>query len=74
MAEAFIAGAVRTAGGRNKGRLATVHPADLGGQVLDALVGRTGIDPSKVDDVIFGCVSQIGQQSTEVNSMRSTRL
>jgi acetyl-CoA C-acetyltransferase len=66
MAEAFIAGAVRTAGGRNKGRLAGVHPADLGGKILDALVARTGVDPSRIDDVIFGCVSQSGAQSGNV--------
>ena len=76
MAQAFIVGAVRTAGGRNKGRLAGVHPADLGGKVLDALVARTGVDPSRIDDVIFGCVSQIGAQSGNIarNCVLSSRL
>jgi acetyl-CoA C-acetyltransferase len=66
MATAYIAGAVRTAGGRNKGRLSAVHPADLGGKVLDALVARTGIDPAAIDDVIFGCVSQSGAQAANI--------
>ncbi|MET0270759.1 MAG: acetyl-CoA C-acetyltransferase [Sphingomonas sp.] len=63
MAEAYIVEAVRTAGGRRKGALAGVHPADLGGAVLDALVARSGIDPAVVEDVIVGCVSQAGEQS-----------
>jgi acetyl-CoA C-acetyltransferase len=63
MAEAYIVEAVRTAGGRRKGALASVHPADLGGAVLDALIDRSGIDPSSVEDVIVGCVSQVGEQS-----------
>lgn len=46
MAEAYIVGAVRTAGGRKGGRLAATHPADLGASVLDALLERTGADPS----------------------------
>ncbi|MDH5675607.1 MAG: acetyl-CoA C-acetyltransferase [Myxococcales bacterium] len=66
MAEAYIAGAVRTAGGRKKGYLSGVHPADLGGRTLDALVEKTGIDPAKVDDVVFGCVSQSGEQSGNI--------
>jgi acetyl-CoA acetyltransferase family protein len=63
---AYIVGAVRTAGGKNKGRLSGVHPADLGGAVLDALVARTGVDPARVDDVIFGCVGQSGAQAGNV--------
>jgi acetyl-CoA acetyltransferase family protein len=66
MAAGYIVGAVRTAGGRNKGRLSRVHPADLGGKVLDALVARTGIDPAAIDDVVFGCVSQNGAQAANV--------
>src|SRR5262245_47484688 len=66
MAAAYIVGAVRSAGGRNKGRLSRMHPADLGGAVLDALVARTGIDPAQVDDVIFGCVSQNGAQAANI--------
>ena len=63
MAEAYIVESLRTAGGRRKGALAGVHPADLGATVLDALVERTGIDPAAVEDVIVGCVSQAGEQA-----------
>ncbi|HEX8445763.1 MAG TPA: acetyl-CoA C-acetyltransferase [Sphingomonas sp.] len=63
---AYIIDAVRTAGGRRKGRLADVHPADLGAVPVDALLSRTGIDPAAVDDLIFGCVSQIGEQSNHL--------
>ena len=63
---AYIIGAVRTAGGRNKGRLSGVHPADLGGKALDALVERTKVDPAKIDDVIFGCVGQNGAQAGNI--------
>lgn len=63
MADAYIVDAVRTAGGRRDGRLSRVHPADLGATVIDAIVDRTGIDPETVDDVVFGCVSQIGAQT-----------
>ncbi|TAK09887.1 MAG: acetyl-CoA C-acyltransferase [Rhizorhabdus sp.] len=63
MAEAYIVEAVRTAGGRRKGALAAWHPADLGAEVLNALVDRSGIDPAAIEDVIMGCVSQVGQQS-----------
>ena len=66
MPEAFIVEAVRTAGGRRKGRLSGVHPVDLGALALNALVGRSGVDPSAVEDVIFGCVSQAGEQSNHV--------
>ena len=63
MAEAYIVDAVRTAGGKRNGRLAGWHPADLGAEVLDALVRRTGIDPGVIEDVILGCVTQAGEQS-----------
>ena len=66
MAEAFIAGAVRTAIGRRNGGLAGVHPVDLGAHALRALIDRTGIDPAAVDDVIMGCVSQIGPQTFDI--------
>jgi len=66
MATAYIVDAVRSAGGKRGGRLAGVHPVDLGATVLDALVARTGIDGSKVDDVIMGCVGQGGQQAMQV--------
>ncbi|MFJ7005197.1 acetyl-CoA C-acetyltransferase [Pseudomonas putida] len=63
MADAYIVAAVRTAGGRRNGKLAGWHPADLGAEVLNALVDRSGIDPAAVDDVIFGCVTQAGEQA-----------
>jgi acetyl-CoA C-acetyltransferase len=66
MAEAFIVAARRTAGGRRNGRLSGWHPVDLAARVLDALVADTGIDPAAVEDVILGCVSQAGEQSSNV--------
>ena len=66
MADAYIVDALRTAGGRRDGALKDWHPVDLGAAVLDALVRRTGVDPSAIDDVIVGCVSQIGEQSCHV--------
>ena len=63
---AYIVSAVRTAGGKKNGRLSKWHPADLGAEVLDELVRDTGIDPSDVDDVIFGCVDQVGAQSGNI--------
>lgn len=62
MAEAYIVEAVRTAGGRRNGKLAGWHPADMAGEVLNALVDRSGIDPAVVEDVILGCVTQAGEQ------------
>ncbi len=64
--EAVIVEAVRTAVGRRGGRLKDWHPVDLLAQTLTALVQRTGIDPGRVDDVIVGCVSQVGEQSLNV--------
>ncbi|GGZ98442.1 acetyl-CoA C-acetyltransferase [Novosphingobium arvoryzae] len=66
MATAYIVDAVRTAGGRRGGRLAGVHPVDLAAAALDALVGRTGVDPAGIEDVIMGCVTQAGQQAGQV--------
>ena len=66
MAEAFVAGAVRTAIGKRNGSLSGVHPVDLGAHVLRGLVDRTGVDPAAVDDVIMGCVSQIGPQAFDI--------
>jgi acetyl-CoA C-acetyltransferase len=66
MAEAYIVDAVRTPVGRRGGGLARVHPADLGATAIKALVERTGIDPSAVDDVVFGCVDTIGGQAGDV--------
>lgn len=66
MTEAFVVAAARTAGGRRKGRLAGWHPADLGGVVIRALLDRSGAAPDMVEDVIFGCVTQAGEQSSNV--------
>jgi acetyl-CoA C-acetyltransferase len=63
MSEVVIIDAVRTPIGRRNGGLASVHPADLLAGVLAELVSRTGIDPAEVDQVVGGCVSQVGQQS-----------
>jgi acetyl-CoA acyltransferase len=64
--EPVVVGAVRTPVGRRNGGLAGVHAVDLGAVVLRALVERSGIDPVLVDDVIMGCVSQVGEQSANV--------
>ena len=63
---AYIVSAVRTPGGKKNGSLSLWHPADLGAKVLDELVLQTGIDPALIDDVIFGCVDQVGAQSGNV--------
>jgi len=64
--EAVIVDAVRTAGGRRHGSLSGWHPADLLAEVLAALVARTGIDPGVIDDVIVGCVTQVGAQGFNI--------
>ncbi len=64
--EAYIIGAVRTPTGKKKGTLAGVHAADLGAHAIKALMERTGVDPGEVDDVIFGCVDQIGPQAGDI--------
>jgi acetyl-CoA C-acetyltransferase len=76
MPEAFIVAATRTAGGRRNGRLSGWHPVDLAAEVLNALVDRTGIDPAAVEDVLMGCVSQVGEQSTNVgrNAVLASKL
>jgi acetyl-CoA C-acetyltransferase len=66
MAEAYIVQAIRTAGGKRGGKLAGWHPADMAGQVLNAIVDRSGLDPTAIEDVIMGCVSQGGEQSFQV--------
>src|SRR5438477_11703859 len=64
--EAVIVDAVRTPIGRRNGVLAGWHPADLLGHTLRALLDRAGVDPALVDDVVAGCVTQVGEQSTNV--------
>lgn len=66
MAEAYIVSAVRTAGGRRDGRLKGWHPSSLAGQVLNEVVDRAKADPDLVEDVVMGCVSQAGEQSSNV--------
>jgi acetyl-CoA acyltransferase len=66
MRDAVIVGAVRTPVGRRKGGLSATHPVDLSAHVLRALAERTGLDPADVDDVVWGCVSQVGEQSWNV--------
>jgi len=66
MATAVIVDAVRTAGGKRNGRLSGWHPVDLAAEVLTALVDRNGVDPAIVDDVIMGCVSQVGDQGVNI--------
>ncbi|MFJ9245765.1 thiolase family protein [Streptomyces sp. NPDC101776] len=66
MREAVVVAAVRTAVGKRNGALAGVHAADLSAVVLNALVDRTGLDPEVVDDVVWGCVGQLGDQSSNI--------
>jgi acetyl-CoA C-acetyltransferase len=67
MAEAaYIVAAARTAGGKKGGRLAGWHPADLAAEVLNALVDRAKCDPAQVEDVIMGCVMQVGEQAINI--------
>ncbi|MDB5464914.1 MAG: acetyl-CoA C-acyltransferase [Phenylobacterium sp.] len=76
MAEAYIVAATRTAGGRKGGRLRDWHPADLSAVVLNELVDRTGIDPALVEDVVMGCVMQVGEQATNIarNAVLASKL
>ena len=76
MAEAYIVAAARTAGGRRNGKLSGWHPVDLAAQIINALVDRSGIDPARVEDVLMGCVSQVGEQSTNVgrNAVLASKL
>ncbi|OPF61914.1 acetyl-CoA C-acetyltransferase [Hydrogenophaga sp. H7] len=76
MAEAYIVAAKRTAAGRRNGRLSGWHPVDLAAFIIDALLDETGIDPAAVEDVLMGCVSQAGEQSTNVarNAVLASKL
>jgi acetyl-CoA acyltransferase len=66
MPAAVIVDAVRTAGGKRHGKLSGWHPVDLAAETLIALVERNDLDPALVDDVIMGCVSQVGAQAVNV--------
>ena len=76
MAEAYIVAAARTAGGRKGGALKDWHPADMAARVLDSLVERSGVDPAAIEDVIMGCVGQVGEQAFHVgrNAVLASRL
>jgi acetyl-CoA acyltransferase len=69
--EAFIVDAVRSPIGKRNGTLASVRADELAGQVLNALVERTGLDPAEVEDVQMGCVSQVGEQGWNIARMAS---
>ena len=66
MRDAVIVDAVRTPVGKRNGGLSGIHPADLSAHVLTAIAERTGIDPALVDDVIWGCVMQVGEQAADI--------
>ena len=66
MRDAVIVEAVRTPVGKRNGGLSGVHPVDLSAHVLEALAGRSGTDPGVVDDVVWGCVSQVGEQTFDI--------
>jgi acetyl-CoA C-acetyltransferase len=76
MAEAYIVAATRTAGGRKGGRVRGWHPADLAAVALNELMDRTGVDPAAVEDVVMGCVMQVGEQSTNIarNAVLASKL
>ncbi len=66
MTNAVIVDAVRTAGGKRNGRLSGWHPSDLAGEVLKALATRNDLDPATIEDVIMGCVMQVGSQGLNI--------
>jgi len=66
MGEVVIVDALRTPIGRFRGALSTVRADHLGAIVLQEIVRRNGIDPARVDDVVFGCVTQVGEQSGNI--------
>ena len=76
MADAYIVDAVRTAGGKRGGKLAGVHPVDLGAAVFDAIADRNDFDPAAIEDVITGCVMQGGQQTMDIgrNAVLASKL
>jgi acetyl-CoA C-acetyltransferase len=76
MTEAYIVAAARTAGAKRGGKLAAWHPADMAGEILNALLDRSGIDPAVIEDVIMGCVGQVGEQSFHIgrNAVMASRL
>lgn len=66
MPPAYLLSPLRTPGARRNGRLSGWHPVDLAAQVIDAVVERSGVDATRIDDVILGCVMQVGEQAVNV--------
>ena len=66
MTTAVIVDAIRTPLGKRNGKLQNWHPVDLAAETLKALISRTGIDPAVIDDVIMGCVMQVGEQGVNI--------
>src|SRR5947209_18649120 len=66
MRDAVIVEAVRTPVGKRGGGLSGIHSADISARILQALAERSGIDPGLVDDVVWGCVMQIGEQTFDI--------
>jgi acetyl-CoA acyltransferase len=66
MQTAVIVDAIRTPGGRRNGKLKNWHAVDLGAEALQAIASRNNLDPALIDDVIVGCVSQVGEQAFNV--------
>ena len=69
MSDAYLVTALRTPIGRRRGALADRNAVDVAAEIIDAVVTRSGVDPAAVDDVILGCVTQIGAQSTNIARM-----
>jgi acetyl-CoA C-acetyltransferase len=76
MPPAYLLSPLRTPGARRNGRLSGWHSVDLAAQVIDAVVERSGVDPARVDDVILGCVMQVGEQAVNVarNAVLASRM
>jgi len=66
MRDAVIVEAVRTPVGRRNGVLSGIHPADLSAQLLAGLAERAGVDPAEIEDVIWGCAGQVGEQTGDI--------
>ncbi|MFZ9698129.1 MAG: thiolase family protein [Ilumatobacteraceae bacterium] len=66
MTTAVIVDAVRSPLGKRNGRLKNWHPVDLAAEVMNSLIERTGVDPARIDDVVMGCVMQVGEQALNV--------
>ena len=66
MAEAYIVEAVRSPVGRRGGSLSEVHPLDLASHAITAMIDRSGVDPAAVEDVVWGCIDQIGPQAGDL--------